>query len=65
MNIFYIDIEVNQNDKAVDYGAYVDSTKSFHGSRNIFSLFIRRYDFICNHNIFQHDLKYIGELPTT
>lgn len=61
MSIVYVDIEVNQNNKVVDYGAYVDSNKSFHGSRNNFRLFIRGYDYICGHNIFQHDLKYIGK----
>lgn len=59
MSIVFVDLEVNQKDKVVDFGAYVDQYKSYHGSREGFSKFIKGYDYICGHNVFSHDLKYI------
>jgi len=60
MNIVYIDLEVNSNNKVNDFGAYANKNKYYHGvQKNEFLKFIKGYEFICGHNIIDHDLKYI------
>ena len=61
MSIVFIDLEVNQNNKVVDYGAYVDRNVFFHGNKKKFTKFIKGYNYICGHNILMHDLKYIDQ----
>lgn len=61
MSVVYIDIEVDQNDRVIDYGAFVKKNKAFRGNKKNFFEFIRGYGYICGHNILVHDLKYIKE----
>ncbi len=61
MSIVFIDIEVNNNDKIVDYGAYIPPNKTYHGNREGFRSFIRGNEYICGHNALMHDVKYIEE----
>ena len=58
--IVFIDLEVNKDGRVVDFGAidlyknqiHTKSSKEFHE-------FVNKYDFVCGHNIINHDLKYI------
>jgi ATP-dependent DNA helicase RecQ len=59
--IAFFDTEVNpESGKILDIGG-VDANNSFfhQNSTNGFEEFIKSYDFICGHNIFQHDLKHL------
>ncbi|OOQ59486.1 RecQ family ATP-dependent DNA helicase [Mucilaginibacter pedocola] len=62
--ITFIDIETNPNTKAVlDMGGIKEDGAPFHDrSPTAFSEFIRGSEFICGHNIIDHDIKYIGSL---
>ncbi|MCD8003045.1 MAG: RecQ family ATP-dependent DNA helicase, partial [Clostridia bacterium] len=60
-SIVFIDAEISADgDKILDIGAVKTNGSIFH-SKNIgeFSDFISGADFICGHNIFQHDLVYL------
>lgn len=59
MSIVYIDLEVDHNDHVVDYGAYTDNIKRFHGNKQEFKEYIKGYEYICGHNALMHDLNYI------
>ena len=59
MSIVFIDLEVNQSDKVVDIGAFINPNAVFHGDRTGLVKFISGYDYVCGHNIFCHDLKYL------
>lgn len=62
--IVFIDLEVSEKEKkAVDYGAAKDGTRLLHTkSKADFSAFVSGADYVCGHNIINHDLKYCGEL---
>lgn len=62
--IFYIDTEVSEADnKAYDYGAVsVNDDKLHSGSAHEFYAFIAEAEYLCGHNIINHDAKYI-EIP--
>ncbi|MCL2109214.1 MAG: RecQ family ATP-dependent DNA helicase [Oscillospiraceae bacterium] len=64
--IVFVDCEINQDDCISDMGAVAvkadtDSTllKLHTKSQAEFAAFISKASFICGHNIFNHDLKYI------
>jgi len=59
--IAFIDSEINpETEKILDLGAILDNEAKFHeNSLPNFLKFIEKADFICGHNIFNHDLKYI------
>lgn len=62
--IVFIDSEIGvETGKILDLGAVKSDLTSFHAAslRN-FSDFVSDADFICGHNIIQHDLQYIGGL---
>lgn len=61
MSIVFIDIEVNEKNKVVDYGAYIPPNLRFHGNRENFRLFIKGNEYICGHNALMHDVKYLSE----
>jgi len=61
MSIVFIDLEVNSQNKVVDYGAYVKKNVHFHGNKKKFAKFIKGYEYICGHNVLMHDLNYIQE----
>jgi len=61
MSIVFIDIEVNDKNKVVDYGAYIPPNKAFHGNREAFRTFIKGHEYICGHNALMHDVKYLEE----
>ncbi len=64
--LVFIDTEVGIKDKRIrDIGAVKTNGEKFH-SNNIsqFSFFINKADFICGHNITEHDIKYLsGYIP--
>ena len=59
--IAFIDLEVALDGKSVhDYGAMKEPDNMFHsGSRRDFERFIFEAEFVCGHNIINHDLKYL------
>lgn len=61
--IIFIDTEVSMTkEKAMDYGAVSRNGLRFHGgSRHEFAEKLKGFRYICGHNIFQHDLKYMQE----
>ena len=61
MSIVFIDIEVNDKDKVVDYGAYIPPNQTFHGNRESFQSFIKGNEYICGHNALMHDVKYLTD----
>ena len=62
--ITFIDTEVSVNDnKALDFGAINELNEKFHtGSAHEFQTFIADTEYLCGHNIINHDSKYI-QLP--
>ncbi|MDE5557635.1 MAG: RecQ family ATP-dependent DNA helicase [Ruminococcus sp.] len=60
-SIFFIDTEVSEADnKVCDYGAVNEKNDKLHTHMSaVFSEFISYAEFICGHNIIDHDLKYI------
>lgn len=62
--IVFIDTEVSVNDnKALDFGAINELNKKFHTSSAYeFQAFIANTEYLCGHNIINHDSKYI-QLP--
>ena len=63
-HVFYIDTEVSETDsKAYDYGAVSANDDKLHsGSAHEFCAFISNAEYLCGHNIIDHDAKYI-EIP--
>lgn len=63
-NIIFIDTEIEPTSKKVlDLGAVNRNWNKFHSPiQKDFSKFISNYEFICGHNIIEHDLKYINNL---
>ncbi|WP_194775450.1 RecQ family ATP-dependent DNA helicase [Pararhodonellum marinum] len=61
--IGFIDIEVDpQSGKIFDYGAIKSDGSSFHsGDFDDFSKFILNTDFVCGHNILDHDLEFLRQ----
>lgn len=59
--ICFIDIEVSETDnKAYDFGAINENGEKLHtGSIHEFHTFIESSDYLCGHNIINHDSKYI------
>ena len=60
-SIAFIDTEIEpKSRKILDIGSIKDDGNPFHSnSINDFITFLRGTDFVCGHNIFNHDLKYI------
>jgi ATP-dependent DNA helicase RecQ len=61
VSIVFVDVEVNNSGKVIDYGAYIDDFRKFHGKKEGFRQFIKRSQYVCGHNILMHDLKYIND----
>lgn len=61
-SIVFFDTETDRNGKRIhDIGGCLDDGRQFHDvSLERFGLFLRGADFVCGHNIFQHDLKFVG-----
>lgn len=58
--IAFIDIEVGQNGKILDLGAIKWDNSTFHSSKiKDFIDFISDCEYVCGHNIIEHDLKYL------
>ncbi len=58
--IVFFDLEVNRKEKIVDIGAISNSDEVFNVlDIDSFHSFINEYKYVCGHNIFNHDLKYI------
>ena len=59
--ICFIDTEVSVTDKkAYDYGAVNENDDRIHtGSSHVFHSFIADSDYLCGHNIIDHDINYI------
>lgn len=62
-SIIFVDTEIAHNSrKILDIGAVKDDGSSFHkNSLDEFIQFLHGAQFICGHNIFNHDLRYIGK----
>lgn len=62
-SIAFIDTEIEpKSGKILDIGSIKDNGSSFHKTSVAdFIKFINGTEFICGHNIFEHDLKYIGK----
>ncbi|MFT6868508.1 MAG: ATP-dependent DNA helicase RecQ [Cyclobacteriaceae bacterium] len=60
-SIAFIDTEIEpKSGKIIDIGSIKDNGSSFHSnSISDFTDFLSETDFVCGHNIFNHDLKYI------
>ncbi|MBP6025240.1 RecQ family ATP-dependent DNA helicase [Ferruginibacter sp.] len=65
-SIAFIDTEIEpKSRKILDIGGIKDNGNSFHSnSITDFITFLRGTQFICGHNIFNHDLKYIQKAVT-
>lgn len=62
-SIVFIDTEIQESSGTiVDLGAVNSEGHFFHKNNlNLFLKFISNAEYICGHNIFKHDLKYIGK----
>jgi ATP-dependent DNA helicase RecQ len=62
-SIAFIDIEIEPRSKKIlDIGSIKGDNSSFHKpSVTEFIQFIKGTEYICGHNIFNHDIKYIGK----
>ncbi|MCO5229922.1 MAG: RecQ family ATP-dependent DNA helicase [Chitinophagales bacterium] len=62
-SIAFIDTEIEpKNGKVLDIGSVKDNGAFFHKtSITDFMQFLKGTQFICGHNIFNHDIKYIGK----
>lgn len=60
-HIFFIDTEVSEADnRAYDFGAVNENDDKLHtGSAHEFHTFIEQSEYLCGHNIINHDTKYI------
>ena len=63
-SIIFIDSEIGLSDhKIKDLGALKENGVQFHSaSQNGFLNFIDGVDFLCGHNIVEHDMKYLSSL---
>ena len=60
-NIAFIDLEVGARGKILDLGAVRSDGAVFHSARiPDFIKFIEDSEFLCGHNIVEHDLKFLG-----
>ncbi|MBV7532454.1 RecQ family ATP-dependent DNA helicase [Chitinophaga sp. sic0106] len=61
-SIAFVDAEIEpKSRKILDIGAVKDDGSSYHGTAvAAFIQFLQGTVFVCGHNIFQHDLRYIG-----
>ena len=60
--IVFFDFEVASHGKIVDIGAIKSSGERFHSSIvNDFSKFISDSEYLCGHNILEHDIRFIEE----
>ncbi|MDO5558982.1 MAG: DEAD/DEAH box helicase [Oscillospiraceae bacterium] len=66
-SIVFIDTEVNpEKSKVLDYGGVKpDHSKLHSASAGDFVRFISGAEYICGHNLIEHDLRYIGDLVNT
>jgi len=61
--IIFFDIETDKEGKKVlDIGAVSDNNNEFHADKeSAFSAFIQNAEYLCGHNIFEHDLQYVRQ----
>ena len=58
--ILFFDLEVDKKENIIDIGASSNTDETFHEDNiNKFYSFIHKYPYLCGHNIFNHDLKYL------
>src|SRR6266700_317751 len=56
----YVDLEINKDGHISDIGCLKANGQQYHGSSARESYhFLEGVEFLCGHNIFQHDLKYL------
>ena len=62
--IVFIDTEVSPDTgRVLEYGAITSDGKRYRGSSvAAFSALLKGQDFVCGHNLLQHDRKYIGSI---
>lgn len=63
VTVAFIDTEIEpESKKILDIGAIRDNGSSFHSNSIVeFITFLQGVKFVCGHNIFNHDLKYIDK----
>jgi ATP-dependent DNA helicase RecQ len=63
-SIVFFDTEIDpQNQKILDIGGITSEGNTFHqANTNAFIEFLKGQNFACGHNIFSHDLKYLGKV---
>ena len=59
-SIVFVDSEVGLDGKLLDIGAVKEGARFHSGSKSQFREFVSGSEYICGHNILEHDLKYIG-----
>lgn len=62
-SIAFIDTEIEPKSKKIlDIGSVKGDGSSFHGtSLTKFTHFLKGSQFICGHNVYRHDIKYVGQ----
>lgn len=65
--IAFIDLEIDPKTKKIlDIGSVKGNGNSFHKSSPLeFIQFLNGTDYLCGHNVYNHDLKYISEVVST
>lgn len=62
-SVVFVDSEINQKGDIVDLGAVKPNGETLHTSlQGTFSRFVSGNEFVCGHNVLEHDLKYINHL---
>ena len=61
-SIVFVDSEVGLDGKLLDIGAVKEGARFHSGSKSQFREFVSGSEYICGHNILEHDLKYIGDI---
>jgi ATP-dependent DNA helicase RecQ len=60
--IAFVDTEIDSRDRIVDIGSVKTDESHFHqNSLGALTAFLRGVKYVCGHNIFQHDLRYIDK----
>lgn len=66
-NIVFFDLEVTTDgEKIADIGAIKESGEKLHTTRmDLFTEFVKGADFLCGHNIINHDMKFVRRIDTS
>lgn len=62
--IGFFDLEVDGRGRILDIGAVVSNQRFHSSSIAAFANLVKDCDYLCGHNIIEHDLKYISSFLT-